>query len=254
MNIKIDNLFVKLGNKPIIKGMNLSINSGELVGIIGPNGSGKSTLLRTIYRVLKPETGVIYFDGINIQDKSYKETAKQLSVVSQHNNFSFDFSVESVVVMGRAPHKRLMEQNTSDDYRLVQEALKKVGLSGFEKRSFNTLSGGEQQRVILARALVQNTETLILDEPTNHLDIKYQLQLMSMVKNIGCTTIAAIHDLNIAVMYCDKIVVIKAGQLMGVGTPDELITPELIWDIYGVNATIYRKKDNEMYILFTKTI
>ena len=254
MNIKIDNLFVKLGNKPIIKGLNLSINSGELVGIIGPNGSGKSTLLRTIYRVLKPETGVIYFDGINIQDKSYKETAKQLSVVSQHNNFSFDFSVESVVVMGRAPHKRLMEQNTSDDYRLVQEALKKVGLSGFEKRSFNTLSGGEQQRVILARALVQNTETLILDEPTNHLDIKYQLQLMSMVKNIGCTTIAAIHDLNIAVMYCDKIVVIKDGQLMGVGTPDELITPELIWDIYGVNATIYRKNDNEMYILFTKAI
>lgn len=254
MNIKIDNLFVKLGNKPIIKGLNLSINSGELVGIIGPNGSGKSTLLRTIYRVLKPETGVIYFDGINIQDKSYKETAKQLSVVSQHNNFSFDFSVGSVVVMGRAPHKRLMEQNNSDDYRLVREALTRVGLSGFEKRRFNTLSGGEQQRVILARALVQNTETLILDEPTNHLDIKYQLQIMSMVKNIGCTTIAAIHDLNIAVMYCDKIVVIKAGQLMGVGTPDELITPELIWDIYGVNATIYRKKDNEMYILFTKTI
>ncbi|WP_297968123.1 ABC transporter ATP-binding protein [uncultured Anaerovibrio sp.] len=254
MNIKIDNLFVKLGNKPIIKGLNLSINSGELVGIIGPNGSGKSTLLRTIYRVLKPETGVIYFDGINIQDKSYKETARQLSVVSQHNNFSFDFSVGSVVVMGRAPHKRLMEQNNSDDYRLVREALTRVGLSGFEKRRFNTLSGGEQQRVILARALVQNTETLILDEPTNHLDIKYQLQLMSMVKNIGCTTIAAIHDLNIAVMYCDKIVVIKAGQLMGVGTPDELITPELIWDIYGVNATIYRTKDNEMYILFTKTI
>lgn len=250
MEIKIANLFVKLGNKEIINDFSLNISAGEMVGLIGPNGSGKSTLLRNIYRVLEPDSGVIYFDGTNIQEKSYKETARELAVVAQHNNFSFDFSVENVVIMGRAPHKKLLERNNTEDYILVQEALKRVGLAGYEQRQFNTLSGGEQQRVILARALVQQTEALVLDEPTNHLDINYQLQLMSLVKKTGCTTIAAIHDLNIAVMYCDRIVVLKNGKIQGMGAPDELITSQLISDVYGVRGEIYKPEQGKMHILF----
>ena len=251
MKIKIANLFVKLGNKEIINDFSLNISTGEMVGLIGPNGSGKSTLLRNIYRVLEPDSGVIYFDGINIQEKSYKETARELAVVAQHNNFSFDFTVENVVIMGRAPHKRIIERNSREDYLMAADALKRVGLDGYEDRHFNTLSGGEQQRVILARALVQNTDALILDEPTNHLDIKYQLQLMSLVKSTKCTTIAAIHDLNIAAMYCDCIVVLKDGRIKGIGTPEKIFTSEMIKDIYGVKAEIFRTDKGEIHIFFS---
>ena len=251
MKIKIANLFVKLGNKEIINDFSLNISTGEMVGLIGPNGSGKSTLLRNIYRVLEPDSGVIYFDGINIQEKSYKETARELAVVAQHNNFSFDFTVENVVIMGRAPHKRIIERNSREDYLMAADALKRVGLDGYEDRHFNTLSGGEQQRVILARALVQNTDALILDEPTNHLDIKYQLQLMSLVKSTKCTTIAAIHDLNIAAMYCDRIVVLKDGRIKGIGTPENIFTSEMIKDIYGVKAEIFRTDKGEIHIFFS---
>lgn len=251
MEIKIDNLDVSLGNKKIINALNFIVNPGELLGIIGPNGSGKSTLLKTIYRVLKPDNGAIFFDGINIKERSYRETARQISVVAQHNDFSFDFTVENVVIMGRAPHKRILERNSREDYLMAVDALKRVGLDGYEDRHFNTLSGGERQRVILARALVQNTDALILDEPTNHLDIKYQLQLMSLVKSTKCTTIAAIHDLNIAAMYCDRIVVLKDGIIKGIGTPKKIFTSEMIKDIYGVKAEIFRTDKGEIHIFFS---
>lgn len=251
MEIKIDNLDVSLGNKKIINALNFIVNHGELLGIIGPNGSGKSTLLKTIYRVLKPDNGAIFFDGINIKERSYRKTARQISVVAQHNDFSFDFTVENVVIMGRAPHKRILERNSREDYLMAADALKRVGLDGYEDRHFNTLSGGERQRVILARALVQNTDALILDEPTNHLDIKYQLQLMSLVKSTKCTTIAAIHDLNIAAMYCDRIVVLKDGIIKGIGTPEKIFTSEMIKDIYGVKAEIFRTDKGEIHIFFS---
>lgn len=250
MEIKIDNLDVSLGNKKIINALNFIVNPGELLGIIGPNGSGKSTLLKTIYRVLKPDNGAIFFDGINIKERSYRETARQISVVAQQNDFSFDFTVENVVIMGRSPHKRILERNSREDYLMAADALKRVGLDGYEDRHFYTLSGGERQRVILARALVQQTEALVLDEPTNHLDINYQLQLMSLVKKTGCTTIAAIHDLNIAIMYCDRIVVLKDGRIYGVGAPEELITSQLIRDVYGVRGEVYKPEQGKMHILF----
>ena len=153
---------------------------------------------------------------------------------------SYETSVQDVVLMGRSPHKRAMERDNAQDYAIVAQALETVGMADMAKRSFSTLSGGEQQRVILARALAQQTPCLILDEPTNHLDITYQLELMDIVQGLGRTVVAAIHDLNIAAMYCTRLFVMEKGQLVASGTPEEVLTPELIRQVYGVKAKVFR--------------
>ncbi len=240
-----------IGPKEILKGVDLTLHSKEFLGIIGPNGSGKSTFLKCVYRVQKPTAGLISFDGKKLDELSYRESALKLAVVAQHNYYNFDFPVLDVVLMGRSPHKKMMERDNAEDYRLARESLAVVGLSGFEKRNFSTLSGGEQQRVILARALTQQTECLVLDEPTNHLDIKYQLEIMDIVKGLGHTVMAAVHDLNIAAMYCDRLVAIKDGQVVGVGTPAELLTADFIRALYGVDSEIHQdEKTGRMYIVY----
>ena len=238
MNIKAENINITLEKNNILKDINIEVDNKEVVGIIGPNGSGKSTLLKCIYRVLKPNDGAILLDNVDIKDMSVKESSKRLAVLSQHNNYNFDFTVKDIVLMGRSPHKKFMERDNKNDYDIANEALKKVDMFEFKDRSFQSLSGGEQQRVILARALAQQPQCLILDEPTNHLDIKYQLQLMRIVKGLGIEVIAAIHDLNIAAMYCDKIYVLKDGEIIKNGKPKDVLTQELIKDVYEVDAEV----------------
>ena len=146
-----------------------------------------------------------------------------------------------------------MDRDTKEHYEIVYNAIDKVNIRHLINRNFNTLSGGEQQRVILARALAQDTKCLILDEPTNHLDIKYQLQLMGIVKELGIEVIAAIHDLNIAAMYCDKIYVLKDGDIRAYGTPKQVLTTEIIKEVYGVNAKILKDEtDDNINIIFKK--
>ena len=178
--------------------------------------------------------------GTDIRELSYKKSAQTIAVLAQHNYYNFEFSVQDVVLMGRSPHKRTMERDNAEDYAIVARALETVGMADMAKRSFSTLSGGEQQRVILARALAQETPCLILDEPTNHLDITYQLELMDIVQSLGRTVVAAIHDLNIAAMYCTRLFVMQKGQLIAAGTPKEVLTPELIQQVYGVKAKVFR--------------
>lgn len=173
-----------------------------------------------------------------------------MGVVAQHNYYNFEFTVKEVVMMGRSPHKKTLERDNARDYEIVDQALKTVGMEEFAQRSFSTLSGGEQQRVILARALAQQTPCLILDEPTNHLDITHQLQLMRIVKNLPVTVISAIHDLNIAAMFCDRIYVLQKGQIMAQGTPREVLTEELIRQVYQVEAEIVEDSKKQMHILF----
>ncbi|WP_291574139.1 ABC transporter ATP-binding protein [Clostridium sp. UBA4548] len=243
-----------LGNSHILKGLNIQAKNKEFVGIIGPNGSGKSTLLKCIYRTLQPSKGIIFLDNKNIKDYSLKESAKKMAVVSQHNNYSFDFTVSEMVLMGRAPHKKFIEKDNAEDYRIMREALEKVGMIDYAKRSYSTLSGGEKQRIILARALAQKAECLILDEPTNHLDIKYQLQFMATVKELGVTVIAAIHDLNIAALYCDKIYALKAGKILSHGTPKEVLTKEVIKSLYEVEAKVIEDKETGILNVIYKSI
>lgn len=251
MEIKAEGVTQTLGGNEILKGVDIDVRSKQFVGIIGPNGSGKSTFLKCVYRTAKPTGGVIYFDGKDIEGLSYKESAQRLAVVAQHNFYNFDFTVEQVALMGRTPHKKLLERNYVEDYDLVDRALELVGLAGMKDRAFSTLSGGEQQRVILARALTQDTECLILDEPTNHLDIKYQLGLMSLVKSLDKTIVAAIHDLNIAAIYCDELYIMRKGRLVAHGTPEEILTPETIHDVYEIHADVLKDpKTGLIHVLY----
>lgn len=250
MDILANDLDMLIGTQKILNNINLQVNNKEFVGIIGPNGSGKSTFLKCVYRVLKPSAGTICFNGRNIDELSFRESALQLATVAQHNFYSFDFSVLEVVLMGRSPHKKLLERDNQLDYELARQALDTVGLHEFAERNFATLSGGEQQRVILARALAQQTECLVLDEPTNHLDIKYQLQIMDIVKSLNFTVLAAIHDLNIAAMYCDKLVALKSGQVVACGKPQELLTQEFIKGLFGVNTQVQHLANGKLNIVY----
>jgi len=238
MRLEIKSLAMNIDGNVILHDINVSVENHEFVGIIGPNGSGKSTFLKCIYRVLRPTMGNIYIDGIDINDMSYQESALKIAVVAQNNFYSFDFPVLDIVLMGRFPHKGMLERDNPSDYDLARKALGKVGLADLEKRSFLTLSGGEQQRVFLARALVQETECMILDEPMNQLDIKYQLQIMNIVKNLNLTIITAVHDLNIAAMYCDRLIALRNGKIVGNGSPAELLTEGFIYDLYGVRVKV----------------
>lgn len=222
MNLSTENIRLSYGAQEILKGVSINGNTGEFIGIIGPNGSGKSTLLKCIYRILKPHAGQVFLDGEELSGISIRNSAKKMAVVAQHNYYNFDFSVMEVVLMGRAPHKKTMERDNAKDFQIAQKALETVEMEGFANRSFSTLSGGEQQRVILARALAQQTPCLILDEPTNHLDITHQIQLMKIVKNLKVTVISAVHDLNIAAMFCDRLYVLQDGEIVGQGTPQDI--------------------------------
>ena len=250
MVLDISSLSFNFGSKNILADIDLSIKDNGIVGIIGPNGSGKSTLLKCIYRVLKPKTGTIFIDGKNINDYQFKETAKKMAVVAQHNDTHFDFNVLEMVLIGRSPHKKFMERDSAEDIELAYKALEQVNMKDFADRNFSSLSGGEKQRIILARALVQNTDCLILDEPTNHLDIKHQLHFMSLAKDLKITVISAIHDLNIAAMYCNKIYALKEGQIIASGSVYEVITEEVIKTLYDVEAKIIYDEEKKPHVIF----
>lgn len=251
MRLSTAGLSKVLGNAEIIRDINIAAQGNQFVGVIGPNGSGKSTLLKCLYRVLEPTSGAIMLDDKPLSQYAVKESARKISVVAQHNALSFDFTVLDVVMMGRAPHKRLLEPDGAADYDIARKALATVDMADFEQRSYNTLSGGEQQRVIVARALAQETPCLILDEPTNHMDIKYQLQLMSLVKSLNITVVTAIHDLNIAAMYCDHLYVLKDGNIVAAGVPREILTEALIREVYEVQATLLTDAEGFMHVLYS---
>lgn len=222
----------------------------EFVGIIGPNGSGKSTFLKCLYRVLQPETGKVVVNGQDIRNYPYKKSAQKTAVVAQHNSGNLDFSVKEFVLMGRSPYKGLLERADGCDDEIAMRNIKLVGMEEYQNANFAFLSGGEQQRVILARALTQTPACLILDEPTNHLDIKYQLEMLKTVKNSGKTVIAAIHDLNMACMYCDRLIALKNGKIVGDDTPENLINPAFIRFLFGVEAEIIRLTDRRLLIAY----
>lgn len=250
MEIRTDDLHAMLGGTEILHGIDFTAGDRSLVGVIGPNGSGKSTLLKCIYRVLKPSEGAVFVDGQPLSEYRVRDSAKKIAVLAQHNFYNFEFTVQDVVLMGRAPHKRALERDSAADFKIVHEAMERVGVAPLRDRLFSTLSGGEQQRVLLARALAQQTPCLILDEPTNHLDIKYQLELLDLVRSLNRTVIAAIHDLNIAAMYCDTIFVMQSGRIVAAGAPRDVLTRSLIRSVYEVDADVFTDSDGLLRVLF----
>lgn len=238
MQLNVDDVSFGIREKQIISNINLHAKSGEIVGIIGPNGSGKSTLLKNIYRVNKPDAGKISLNYRDIHSLTAKETAQNMAVVNQDSSSVFDFSVKEIVLMGRAPHKNVLDTDTAEDENIADEALRKVGLYDYANRSITTLSGGEKQRVMIARALAQQAKVFVLDEPTNHLDVHQQLQLMDLIKALKLTVITALHDLNIASTYCDRIYVMAQGQIVTYGTPEEVLTEKTMQEVFRVHTSI----------------
>lgn len=238
MKLAVEDLAVSMAGKHIIRDIGMQVKTGEFVGIIGPNGSGKSTLLRSVYRVSQPSAGWIGLDGEDLYGLSTREVARRMAVVRQESSVEFDFSVLEIVMMGRSVHKRLFQADTALDIGICEDALERVGMREYGQRSFFSLSGGEKQRVLIARALAQQASFLVLDEPTNHLDIRYQLQVLDLVKMLGVTVLSALHDLNLAAMYCDRLYVMKDGEIVASGPPDEVLSPGLIRTVFEVEADV----------------
>ncbi|MDR1560178.1 MAG: ABC transporter ATP-binding protein [Clostridiales bacterium] len=232
----IDNLNFSYDDTDAARNICLSVDKGEFVGLIGPNGSGKSTVLKNLYRALKPDSGKVSLDGDDLFFLSHKAAALKLGVVGQENDVPFDFLVEEIVAMGRSPHKKLFDIDNEHDKYIVHHALEHLGMANMAKRNYLHISGGEKQRVLIARVIAQECDFLLLDEPTNHLDISYQLQIFDFVKRLGVTALSAIHDLNMAALYCDRIFVLKAGEIVLQGKPEEVLTPENILNVYGVRC------------------
>ncbi|NJR14799.1 MAG: ABC transporter ATP-binding protein [Calothrix sp. CSU_2_0] len=238
MMLRVENLSFNIQNNQILKDISLEVTTGEFVGLIGPNGSGKSSLLRCIYRVYKPDRGRVILNNQNIWEISTREMAQKTAVVLQEANSEFNFTVEEVVAMGRTPHQDIFEQETIKDRAIIEDALIQVGIEKFKQRNFNSLSGGEKQRVLVARAITQQPQLLILDEATNHLDIRYQLEILELVKKLNITCIAALHDLNLAAAYCSRIIVLYSGSIVAEGFPESVLNPHLIRQVYNVESEI----------------
>lgn len=238
MKLTVEQVTTVIEQKNIIEDITMQVKDGQFVGIIGPNGSGKSTLLKTIYRVLRQQQGFISLDDHEVTKLSHKEFARNMAVVAQESSVPFDFTVKEIVLMGRNPHKRFFEGDSVEDVATVRDALVRVGLENHAERSFSTLSGGEKQRVQIARALVQETSFLVLDEPTNNLDIHHQLQILDIVRNLKVSVLTALHDLNLAAAYCDALYVVKGGKIVKNGTPEEVITKTMLKEVFQVDCTV----------------
>ncbi|MCG7496009.1 ABC transporter ATP-binding protein [Vibrio sp. Of7-15] len=237
MHLQITNLTWSVSDKSILNDIDLNVAQGQFVGLIGPNGSGKSSLLRCAYRRHKPSRGQILLNQKDIHTMPAKTFARHVAVVQQEFPAEFGFTVEEVVKMGLTPHQSLFSSVGVGKKRVI-EALDKVGLAHIRAQSFDLLSGGEKQRCLLARALVQEPELLILDEPTNHLDIHYQFELLDLVKSLGISVLATLHDLNISARYCDYLYVMQAGNITQQGTPSQVLTPEVLADNFSMAATV----------------
>lgn len=238
MRVDFENITVTLGGRDVVADASVSIQSGQVVGLVGPNGSGKSTLLRTLYRTVTPRHGTVRVDGIDVRAMTGRQTAQAVAVMLQDSPTDFDLSVEETVMLGRAPHHATFGRDTPEDLRIVEDAMAHTEITELADRMVATLSGGQRQRVMLARALAQQTPVLVLDEPSNHLDISHQHELMTTVRGLGGTVIAALHDLNLAVQYCDSVVVLADGRIVDAGPPAKVLTTDLIRETFGVDTRV----------------
>lgn len=218
--------------------LHFALQPGDMLQISGPNGSGKTSLLRCAYRFQRPCSGSVELGGEALWQRPPRWSAQRVAVVLQEFPQDFGLRVEEVAAMGRTPHKGLFDGDDAEDRRLIDEALARVGLGGLAQQPFARLSGGEKQRALLARALVQQPQLLILDEPTNHLDPRYQLELLRQIKALGLATLASFHDLNLAAAFCDRLCVLDKGRLVAVGTPAEVLTAELLQQVFGLQALV----------------
>lgn len=226
---------------PALEGVSLEVAPGEFIGIVGPNGSGKTTLLRAIAGLIGPERGAVLLDGAPVASLTPRQIAARVASVPQRGGDGFGFTVFELVLMGRAPHLAALAPEGRSDLAAAREAMERTRTWHLRHRRADELSGGEHQRVLVARALAQAPRVLLLDEPTAHLDIRHQLEVMSLAAGLnrsGLTVIAALHDLNLAAMFCPHLVLLDRGRVAGSGAPVEILTRERIAAVYGVDVDV----------------
>ena len=224
------------GDLDVLRDAGLCAERGETVGLIGPNGSGKTTMLRLLYRALVPAEGVVRLDGQPAEALRPRELARRAAVVVQESASEVPITVADMVLLGRAPHRPSFAGSSAEDHRIAAAALERVGVRHLADRVVAALSGGERQRVLIARAIAQQADHLLLDEPTNHLDIRYQHEVLGLVRALPVTSVVVLHDLNLAARYCDRAVLLDEGRVAAEGPVDAVLQPEVLEPVYGVGV------------------
>lgn len=232
--LQVSNLGWQQTNKVILQDINFSVNKGEMIGIIGPNGAGKTSLLRCIQQLINDFSGDIKFKHKSIDQYHPRELAQEIAAVAQQSSPIFSLTVFDVVRMGLLPHKNLFAVDTDADRHQIELALEKVGLTQYRDKTFAVMSGGEQQRALIAKALVQGADLLLMDEPTNHLDVYYQHQIMHLVKALNITVIMTVHDLNLAAQHCQRLMLLQQGQLMADGSPATVLNADSLTEVFNL--------------------
>jgi iron complex transport system ATP-binding protein len=254
MRIEAQDLTAGYGNQPVLRGVSLKLQRAEFVGLIGPNGAGKSTLLRALTRSMPLQGGTVYLDGESIHRLSARDIARKIALVPQAEPTLFEFTVREVVLMGRHPHIHGLFGEREEDFAIAARAMAATDTLHLADRPITALSGGEHRRALIARALAQNTSTLLLDEPTAHLDITHQTDLLSLIKKLserdGTAVFTALHDLNLAAEFCDRLILLADGHIQADGSPDEVLTVENLHNAYGVSVQIGRNPVSGRPFLF----
>nr|WP_241431931.1 ATP-binding cassette domain-containing protein [Natrialba chahannaoensis] len=237
----VTDLSLSFGDLCVLEDASLSIEPGEFVGFVGPNGAGKTTLLRAISGAITPDSGTVTIDDTDVHAVSSRASSRLVAVVPQDTSLSFSFPVRDVVEMGRHPHRSRFAAPTHEDRDAVERALERTRTTDLAERPIDEVSGGQRQRVVLARAVAQETPALLLDEPTASLDVNHQIETLELVRELvdsGRTAVAAIHDLDLAARYCDRLVVLADGAVHDVGTPNEVLTADALAEAFDANATV----------------
>lgn len=255
MLLKLLDVSCSYASWPVLKDINFAVGQGEILGIVGPNGSGKSTLLRAMSRVLPPRQGTVILQDKDLYKIEARQVAGQLAFVAQENENEFPFTVEDTVMMGRIPHLKRFQREGPRDHEAVIKALQLTDACHLSGRLITELSGGEKQRVVIARALAQEPRVLFLDEPTSFLDINYQIEIMELLHKLrreqGLTVVLAVHDLNLASHYCDSILVLKEGAVYAAGHPARVLSADLIQEVYGCRVEVeYRSPNARPTVVF----
>lgn len=244
--LEVKNLKFGYERELILKNISFNVEKGKFVSIIGPNGSGKSTLLKNLNRIYTPKGGKVVLEKVDINRIKTKELAKKIALVPQNTIIDYEFTVEEIVLMGRHPYKGRFQREDVNDYKIVREALEMTNTFYLKDRIITEISGGERQRVIIAKALAQDPSIILLDEPTSHLDINHQIEILNLLRRLnkekGTTIVVVIHDINLASRYSDKVIMLNEGEIVDIGSPEEVITEKNIEFVYNLKVAIEKNK------------
>jgi iron complex transport system ATP-binding protein len=254
--VEIKGISLSYNHVPVVKDLSFHLRSGEFVGLIGPNGCGKTSIIKALSRILPPRSGRIILDGQDLARFSHTDLARAVGVVPQNPSLPATFTVTEIVLLGRNPYLGWLGSESARDLAIVRQAMEVTGVTGFAQRMIGELSGGERQRVTVARVLAQEPRVILMDEPTANLDISHQIAILDLMKSLcmekKLVVLVALHDLNLAAQYCDRLLLLKKGQLYAEGTPSEVITGPNIREVYGEGSAVYPHPENQLPMVLIK--